>query len=501
MTKNKEIITLVLLSILALLLRWFPVRNGLFTFEYDMAKDSLIMLEIFQYHDPSLVGATTSIPGLFNGPIWYYLALIPNIIFHFNPIGSVVAVWVLVLLNIYLLKKYTNNFTVFMYAVSAGLIGAQQNAWIPYLTTHIMVPILLLLLNLKSNKQINNLQIFLLGFLSALFFHSQAAFGIVFMIIIPVILYFKKIKLSIKTTLIGLGGFFLSLSPLIIFELKNSFIQSKAVISFILDFRTQSKIIEPNSNGFKRIIEIASEMLTVAGQSIFPIELGYFGGFVALIIFVLYLKKKENYQRILVLAPLILGTFFLYLILPAKAYYLVALYPVWIYLFGDYIFIYQKKYIFPIVFLFLVLAFVQLMNSRNNYQLLSDSSTSLYSSKLAAVDKAYELAEGKPFRSYQFVPAVYDYTYQYIYLQKNFEGKYLPTEFSYAPGETTYNTYKHLPPKSSESEIVILIVEDYIYDNVYNDWWNRVTPNLTILEEVSISSSIKVIKAKDENFK
>jgi len=466
-----------------------------------MAKDSLIMLEMFQYHDPSLVGATTSIPGLFNGPIWYYLAVIPNIILRFNPFGSVVAVWILVLINIYLLKRYTNNFIVFIYAVSVGLIGAQQNAWIPYLTTHVMVPILLLLLNLKSNKKINNLQIFLLGFLSSLFFHSQAAFGIVFIIILPVILYLKRIKISFKQIFIGIGGFFLSLSPLILFELKNNFIQSKAVINFILDFGTQSKIIEPNSSGFKRIIEIASEMLNVAGQSIFPIELGYFGGFVALIIFIIYLKKKENNQDILILASLILGTFFLYLILPAKAYYLVALYPVWIYLFGTYIYKYQKKYVSPLVILFLVLASVQLVNSRNTYNHLSDSSTSLYSSKLAAVNKAYELVEGKPFRSYQFVPAVYDYTYQYIYLQNNFKGRYLPTEFSYAPGETTYNTYKHLPPKSPESEVVILIIEKYIYENVFDDWWNRVTPNLTILEEVSISNSIKIIKAKDENFK
>ncbi|KXK10407.1 MAG: hypothetical protein UZ22_OP11002000799 [Microgenomates bacterium OLB23] len=77
------------LAVIALIFRWYPIHGGLFTFEYDMAKDSLIMLKMYQHQDPSLVGPTTSIPGLFYGPAWYYIALIPNILLGFDPFAGV----------------------------------------------------------------------------------------------------------------------------------------------------------------------------------------------------------------------------------------------------------------------------------------------------------------------------------------------------------------------------------------------------------------------------
>lgn len=498
--KNKKTLIFFLIVILAILVRWYPIQNGNFTLEYDNAKDSLIIQEMFQYQDPSLVGAITSIPGLFNGPLWYYLALIPNIVLDFHPLASVITVWLLVIVNLYLLKKYVNHFAAFLYAVSAGLIGAQQNSWIPYLTTLIAVPNLIVLNSLKENKTLDIKKAFLIGLFASLYFHSQAAFGIVFVLIIPVIFYLKKIKLTLKSILTGIGGFFASLSPLIVFELKNNFIQSKAIWEFVSNWGTRAGEIEPNQTGLLRIVEIGREMLTGAGNAILPTDLSLIGGLIALFLIYQFSKKNEFRKEREVILPILIGSFLLYLVLPAKAYYLVALMPVWIYGVALYINKFHKNTIRFIVPLFIIVALFRLNQGKIIYQNLAETSTSIYSTKRKAVETAYQLADGRDFRSYHFVAPVYDYTYQQIYLQMNYLGQYLPTEFSYAPGESTYNTYKHIDATEPKSNIVILIIENYIYPDVYQSWWERVGSNLEIEKEVEVSQAIKVIKAIDENY-
>ena len=131
-----------------------------------------------------------------------------------------------------------------------------------------------------------------------------------------------------------------------------------------------------------------------------------------------------------------------------------------------------------------------------NQQQLAQTDRILYAPKLAAVEKVYQLAAGKKFASYHYVREIYDYTYQHIYLSKYYQHPnqyYLPSEFSYAPGETSYLLQKHVLANASEAEKLFLIVEKYENKNEYQKWLDRL--NVNLLVEYKINQAITVYEA------
>lgn len=495
-----DLLKLLALILFALFLRLYPIFPNFFTFEYDMAKDSLIMLEMFQYKDPSLVGAVTSIPGLFNGPAWYYIALIPNIIFNFHPLASVLAVQTLVTINICLIWKYLDRRTAFFYAVSLGLISAQQNAWVPYLTTLITPSLIIILTKLKRKTQPSNKLFFLLALVTSLYFHAQSAFGVVAVILVAIYLLFSKIEIKPKHIFLAILAFVLSLSPLIIFEIKNNFIQIKAVINFVSDYQNNAQVLAPKQGGLLRLTDIAKDVLIVGGQAMSTFPLAGKNYLASIFFLYLFWSNRKKQPKLLIPILFIFGSFFLYLFLPVKAYYLVAISPFWIFGLSLLLNNQSKKIIMAVFILFALFATINAIQSKSHYLALNQSDTNLLAAKWKAIDAAYHLANGQPFRSYHFLPEVYDFSYQHLYLIGEKQGRILPTEFSYAPAETSYNPYKHVLSKSPQSNIVILIVEKYIYFNVFDDWWNRVANRYKIVDEVKVSDAITVFKAIDENF-
>lgn len=461
-----------------------------------MAKDSLIMLEMYQYKDPSLVGPTTSIPGLFYGPAWYYIALVPNILLGLTPFAGIVVVWLAMALNIYLFKKYVGTFEAFLYAISSGVIGAQQNGWTPYMTTLITGPLLLALTKVKSKAPISTKHLSLIALITSLLFHFQVAFAVVATPIVLGILFAKKIKVSFAQICIGLAVFFSTLVPSVVFELKNNFIQTKSLAAFVKNFGTEAGVIEPNATGVGRLGEVATEMITTAGQALSPIHPNFWYGFLILLISLLFLKKHKNRDESLPVLFILAGTFLMYLVLPMKAYYLVALMPVWIYAVGRYFTGIKSIFKPAIMLLFFVLALFHAHWQRQTYVNMSKNTADLYAPKLAAVEMAYDIANGATFSSYHFVPQVYDYTYQFLYLNKIRQGYAAPAEFSYAPGETAYNTYKHISAVPTDSDLVFLIVEKPHYQNVQDEWWDRVAANLVIENEYKIGNAITLYQAR-----
>lgn len=460
-----------------------------------MAKDSLVLWEMFQHRDPALVGPTTSIPGLFYGPAWYYLALLPNILMGFAPFAGVLTVWILVLMNVYLLWRYVGRFEALLYVTSSGLIGSQQNAWVPYMTSSLMVPLLLLLLKIKPQAELKTRYLVLIALITSLLFHFQVAFAVVALPIVLFTLLYLKPKLHISHIFWAVLTFFSTLLPSLVFELKHNFLQTKSVVSFVQQFGTAAGGIEPNQTGLARVIEMGMKMLENAGDAVLPLHSPIWFGLIVIAMTYWYLRRRRSRTETVVVGSLLVGSFLFYLVLPIKTYYLVALFPVWVYAIGRHISQYHRRWMFGLVPLLLILSVVHAINQRKTYLFLADTTTSLYAPKVAAVTAAYQLANGQPFASYQFVPQVYDYTYQLIYLTTVDEGKSLPTEFSYAPGESSYNPYKRLVPSGETPDTAIFIIEKYVYPDVYEQWWQRVVTGYTIEQEIVVSEAITVMKA------
>lgn len=66
-------IQIIILIILAFILRILFIFDGAVSFHYDMARDAFIALQIWNEGDLKILGPPTSTPGLFHGPLYYYL--------------------------------------------------------------------------------------------------------------------------------------------------------------------------------------------------------------------------------------------------------------------------------------------------------------------------------------------------------------------------------------------------------------------------------------------
>lgn len=483
LTKNKFLF--ILLSVFFIVLRLYPIWPNNFPFNYDNAKDSLVLLQTWVFNKPPLLGAVTSMEGLWQGPFWYYILFPFNLILGFQPIASVATVISLGVFTLWLFWKHLGKLEALFYAISPMVILTQQTAWSPYLPMFSTAWILVILASVKKN--FSTIQIILLGFSVSLLFHSEIAFGIVFLISLFVFFVVQKIKLSLKQVLVGLAVIGITLIPQAIFEVRHDFIETRSVARFVTNVKSEGAEVGKNKTGIERINEVFGGLSENAAVSTIPLV-------VFLLLILVGFKKNKGVVKFI--APFILVPFVLYLFLPFKIYYLVGLAPFWIYLMAEILKTSWPKLVWVFAVLAAAIAIIEMISSKRNYEVLASTSRILFAPKLAAVNKAYEMTDGVPFRSYQYVPEVYDYVYQYIYQYTSLsEGRPVPVEYSYSPGETAYmQTLKIVNQDTKKPAYTILIVEKGENDTFFATWWNNQTRGKKIIDTQKINDSISVYK-------
>lgn len=488
----------ILLAIYAVLLRLIPILHNRFSFMYDNAKDSLVMLEMFQYHKPALLGPTTSLEGLYYGPAWYYIALPFNIIGKFHPFASVAMVLFLVGLSVYVLTKTFGKTVGFLFAVSIGAIGTQNTAWTPYMTVFPMIATLVLLYRMKQHKTIPLWMTAVLAFFVSLMFHVQVAYAVLFLPLVLLVLVIENMKFTWKHWFVALCAFLFPMIPQVVFELRHNFLQSRAVIRYIQTYADESQKIQPNARGISRVSEVALYLFDNAKLSVSPYDNIWMAIGILLFMCIALLRMKKIF---LVRTSLlfIIGSFMFYLFLPVKPYYLVALTPVWVIVLSQCLLVISARSRSYILVLFGVLSVFHLQQGIDRSKHYENSETFFVAPKMKAIETVYQMSEGKPFASYHYVPEIYDYTYQYLYLMNGYNGRQLPTAFSYAPDEYTYIPQKHVTSSPQQPSFVMLIVEKPRADWLYQQWKDRVGQNLDILETRQVNDVITVYKAVTKN--
>lgn len=517
---------------LAVLARLAPIWVSHFPFMYDHAKDSLVIMEMVVGLRPVLLGAATSIDGVFNGPAFYYLFLPLNLLTGFHPIGSVLTVLALSLICIYLIYRFVGWFEALLYATSIGVVGTQQSAWSPYLTTLIMVPILIVLWQYRSWKKIPLKPMMILFFFLGLLFHAQTAFGVVMVLLILVILFAGAFRISWRAWGIAVLVFASTFLPFLVFELRHDFHQTKQVMGFISDYRAQAVKVEGGGHELEKPLLIGQVVVSSATQSLVPIDLGpalnlLVGLWLITFAFKQYLFSfwqqlgegstfarlrrwltlpwwltrtgsaldRQRYREFLYLIVLIAGTALAYLFLPFKPYYLVALYPVWIILLGNFLAVkLDVKHLGLFSSAIIIFALGQVMIARQDYQAHAQLSALTLNPKLAAVERIYQLSEDEPFVVYSFVPEIYDYTYQHLFLRERFFGRQLPVKFGYGAGDTGYMAHINKPlPDSERTQRTFLIVESADPESeVFKRWWDRVVGGRGVIATYEINQAVVV---------
>ncbi len=237
--KNRsELILLLLILGLGAFLRFYQIR-GHATFLGDEGRDAIIVKRMIVDHKFTLLGPTVSFGNLYLGPIYYYLMIIPLWLTGLDPVGPAMMVASFGVFSIFLVYLLGRDFfdrsagltAAALYAVSYPIIVHTRSSWNPN-----PVPLFALLtiygiwrvVKYKDGKWIALVGA-CLGIIFQLHYIAFAFIGSVFLIFLIL-----KIRLKWYWYLLGIFSFLFLLSPQILFELRHNFINSKALVDFIL---------------------------------------------------------------------------------------------------------------------------------------------------------------------------------------------------------------------------------------------------------------------------
>ena len=258
---------LLLILLLALILRFYRL-NTWFLFGMDQEYEAFLVKNILTGKHFPLIGVNASDTGLYLGPIFIYFAAIPYFIFQGNPLGGAVtasSLGVITTFALYKLGKVWFSEKVgllasFFWAISFLSVHYDRQFWNPTPISFLMIIILYSITMIHKGK---NKFLILLSVAIGIALQSHLQSVIILPIIMLYLFLYRK-KYSGKNLLLFLLILLIFQLPLILFEIRHNFINTKAVTNLLfsfLGFFNQAQSIS--------IFERVSLFLNFIGRSIF----------------------------------------------------------------------------------------------------------------------------------------------------------------------------------------------------------------------------------------
>ncbi len=464
------------LLIVFILGAWFRIEGVIsksFAFTYDVGRDLLAVGDIVHLGKIPLIGPTTGLPGLFYGPWWYFILTPVFILASGNPVGIAffmsISGMVTVLLGFKIGKSIGGVVLSIVFAsllsLSPVMVAVASQIWspnlIPLFIVFFMYCLHFIFVSLERKKSVRGVYLFFLGLLLGLILDSEIVFGLLFSIgvIVSIIIALGK-RLKLKDYSFFILGFFVIISPRIIFDLRHNFLMTNSLLSFIVNtfsFAHGSQRSFVPVNSFMALYNLWKD--TASAGNVF---LGFvllllvtFG----LVLFYKKMKKEEKFflkTHLIILLTFLIGLSFF----PGDiwGHYIVGI-PV-LYIFILSIAVSKalqnlKKIRFFIAFALIIylMLHVNPIQTISRYQKpLWEGDASLYRNQLAVVDNIYKQANGKDFNYVLYTPPVYDYSYKYIF---SWYGK---------------ERYGYLPKKEKASLFFLIMEPDYQYPFRLTNW-------------------------------
>lgn len=237
--ENKaEVLGLVVLSLVASIFRFYNLDKLAF-FTYDQARDALYIKRIIIDYKLRLIGTQSSIPGLYTGPAYYYLMAPFLWLFRLNPAGLDITTALIGVLTVglvyWLVKIFSQNklsawIVALLYATQPQIINQSRFAWNPN-TMPFFTLLFILGLFLVGEKRTFGWLIAFFSLAILLQLHYSAV------CFLPVLLVFlisfrKQIKFD-RWFWLALLFFLILMSPLIFFDLRHHFTNTKAILAYL----------------------------------------------------------------------------------------------------------------------------------------------------------------------------------------------------------------------------------------------------------------------------
>ena len=241
-------VKICVLGILFLLFVYFrinPIYYQTVAYTYDQGRDFLRTAEIVQTKHLTFIGPTTGIMGLFHGAWWYYILVIPYILFGGWPQGfyyGVLALHIiaLVLFTIFLNKRigfWATFLFLLIVSVSPYFIKTSVFAANNTLTPIAILFFLFALFQFFQTKK--KAYAYLIALSLGLILETELSFGIYLIpsFLLMGILFndFRKFIAKPNSIFFFLFFLFVSSVPRMLFEIKNRFLQTKTFMTYLLN--------------------------------------------------------------------------------------------------------------------------------------------------------------------------------------------------------------------------------------------------------------------------
>ncbi len=525
MNKKQVLFLLLILSLLNGLLTFLPpLLTGYFFLTFDGALDLLWAKNQLVFLKPALLGPAGSLTGVFFGPFWLWFLGIIMGIFGEDPrllflISGLIFYFINLCLIFIFLRRHSPllAYLTSIFYLTCPLILKFCEYSIAH---HLLVPLTFLFIySLTKTANSFNKRFFFLACLSlSLMFHAEPATMVFSVPALPIILFFspfKKYYLKLKILFLGLMAFFLPFLPHLLFEVKHQFIQTQAVISYFKGQNSSLGGILPFKLRFK-------DRLTKFGQffiaTIYPKNsiVSFFLLVFTFLVNTFFVKQsflKKLWQTSL-LYLLVLWLSFLFFPPELKGFYLEGLtviYLLWFSLAVNQLWSVKKYQNLILIFLlFFILnnsPIFRIKKDLNSAFGGRDKQMGIFKVYLAVVDQIYQDAQNQGFQVYTFDPAIYDYSYQYLFFWRGLQKYgYLPAEFSYLPQVPEYVPLKRKRLAKLQEKIkptnglIYLIIQPEKGPFSQTDWLNNFPYSSYPLKNRWVFSNQTIVEKRQASF-
>ncbi len=425
----KKLFAFSVIFAIAFLLRAQETIFNNYLFLMDMGRDMMAVKGIVFDHHLSLIGPHTSLGGVFQGPLWYYLLSIPTFLFRGDPWGSVALMLVISLAASVIAFFFMNRFfgfaagiiTFLLIAISPEAVAAATYSWNPHPMWLLVTFYIFFLFLIVSGKQKFQL---LLWPTITLMTHFQTALA--FFLLGSSLIYFGlRWKYNVKRYI--LFGLFIStvfLLPQIVFDLRHDFLMTRSIIAQV---RGDDRGLAVSKNEkSQKLVNIHKDQFINNFKSGF-LSSGYYPNFpfvLAGICLIILILRKKDFRKNEILfikttltIPIIVFLLSIFYPFPMRYWFFTG---------------FQMFYILPvslvlsklwnfslgkIILAAFIISITPFILDRINdlyFKSPDDINLAKIKAKKSAVDYIYKDAKGEKFGLLVFAPPVYTPNYDYV---------------------------------------------------------------------------------------
>lgn len=434
--KNKlQYLLVAVILIIAVGLRVWRI-DQLLGFYYDQGRDALVIEEILK-GDIVLIGPTTGIEGVFLGPFYYYFMVPGYFLGQGNPV--VASYWqttfiVLGLITTFLIARLSFSLKVALWSLLLMTFSFSQiklDRWLsnPVPAT-LFAPLSILLLSLSFKYSLPYLPLAALSLGILLQLEASSSFFLVLMTFLLILFYRKHF--NFRAVFISLLVFGLTFLPQAVFELKNNFLTTKTIISFItggVQTENTSTFQFPTGQTLESRLNLYSSTFLEKMKLNFDHD---FSLLFVVFLAVSLLLVKTNWEKpaVKVAAWWFYGLLLVFLFYNGNygqihSYYFITVFPVF-FIFTALILDWLSKFNFlkPVVTLLLILFIWDQLPISLSYLSsgVEGRTTVALGNQVKAVKYVLDDAGDRPYNWDAYVPPVipYSYTYLFGYYEKKF---------------------------------------------------------------------------------